>query len=258
MLLYTCILHIFCAIYILSINGYVHGDIKLANIVFEQQTQRFKLIDYDFLNEDENRFNLLLKDSIESNKNMYIIWPPELYDINEKGIIFNFIMNVIDNNYPLYQFMINILKLDKNDVSKCIKQYFIYNFIKSSDRNWFEEFLSILDIHKNKSLDEKLLDGSIDFSKIDIYSFGITLYYLFSNINSIRINKFNMIPLLHYSKFEPLLKKMISPNHINRPSPLEALIEWTKILSSFTYIDFRSLNTTQINFHDLILSRTTL
>jgi|LakMenE18May11ns_1017448.scaffolds.fasta_scaffold9766455_2 serine/threonine protein kinase len=210
-------------------NGLCHFDIKINNILYDPIKNKFKIIDFGFLN-NINKYNLFLY-------NRYLYFPNDT----------NILMSIINNN-NFYKDL-KYYKLNTNKLVLILKKYIvIINEIYEKNKNpYFQKLLVLInDIYNYFNIDiftnfdytifEKIYLKQIKLStiykdfgnKIDVYMLGILLYefllFIFIKLeNNPTITK---IPL----KLFHLIKKMVILNPYDRITIQQATKEFKSIM----------------------------
>jgi serine/threonine protein kinase len=175
-------------------HGYIHVDIKPANIVYNPENKKTALID----------FGLAMKSSglyVEENNNIfshpYPYYPPEF-----KAIEFYFYYSHSKDDLWKYEYIIENRELD---------------IIPKSDKE-MAQFYSFLESAKH-------LDKELPLNKIDVYMLGVTLHEVFHKCKkSTENNSFNAAVI-------NLCDKMTHYDPRVRLSPTEAYAEYKNVLA---------------------------
>jgi len=230
----------------ISLNNYIHFDIKNDNILYNYINKKLILIDFGKLTKKDDAYFYDITYGKYLKYTKFLFFPPEFnmlyYAYNN-----NFEIQHNDNLYDFINYIKKIIEkiIQKNFLSKNLKNKIIYiynklleyynksnivlNLFKSDtyDLNKIttkKEFnLYIKDITKKNSID------NIDIRyKIDVYMVGINLLSLILlsliNINSINDNNI-LLEILD------LIFKMIDINPFTRISIENVIIEYKKIFS---------------------------
>jgi serine/threonine protein kinase len=247
-------LNLIYGIILLSRNGFIHGDIKLPNIVFNETEKTLKYIDYSLMNIEEGVLDEEI--STHSKKLIYNVWPPELWflyrtsenQFNSQGYIYILLL-ILD----LYKFGIVHKQPDCKETLKDLKEKSLtttgltYNKNPSFIHTLGDIFLgeikilillllndsspSMIRLYKEHSSHNSWLyellcsielyrnsyrrsETVMDLRKIDIYGLGMAGFNLFGL----------------YSKANHILTRMIHPNYNERIDPVEAYTEWYNLL----------------------------
>jgi len=179
---------------VMNKNGYIHSDLKPQNILFNQKTNRFYIIDFGFTGHKNTFFEK--QDGIYFDYiNRYEYWPID------SGIA-NFLNDPRKNIDDII-----------NEISRTHLNKTRYNQLKVQDH-------------------PKFIDMSID--RFDVYSLGISMAkifddYLFKILRKEAILSKSKITLLK-KKLRQLIRKMLEPNPINRLSIHKVLDEYNFIM----------------------------
>ena len=232
-------------------NNYIHHDIKIDNILYNTEKNKFILIDFGKLIKKDNNENILK--SLKEKDEYYIthiFFPPEyniLYNVyinneNKNDIINNNLYNFSENRLKIlviqilnnkklpdnYRFKIEelILKIENNLYKTSFELYKIFK----------EDIEDIKEVNEKKlndyfiKLSNKYSKNKINIRcKIDVYMVGLTLFnlLLYSLIFLKEQNNIYKIPL----KLFDLIFKMIDINPFTRISIEDAIIEYKKIFN---------------------------
>jgi serine/threonine protein kinase len=202
-------INIFYGLSILNKNNLAHCDIKLDNILYDKDKNRFNIIDFGYLKPIDEVY---LYDNITFFKDSktHPLYP------NEFNIIISYIhyKNLEEYNLNTNEFLlliddyIEIIKKITNIYS--LKLLEIYNYFK-------------YDIYKEFNLEKYKKINIEEFgNKIDVYMLGITLYDI---LIKIYLNK-SSFPI----KLIPLIKKMVLLNPNERITIQEATTEFKSIM----------------------------
>ena len=234
---------------ILAIKNYVHHDIKLDNILYDLNKNKFILIDFGFLvniKKTYNNYAFLFKDP---HNITFKFFPPEY---NIMFFAYNNITQLSTNNIysiNLYEFSINYLpllnKINNNssipknykDVFLKIKstlEYYIYKksnevlqLFKDASEDKLNPTIENIDSYL-KNISNFHSTNQIDIRlKIDTYMLGLFLlsFITKSFIFLDKTNKIFEIPI----KLFDLILKMIDINPFTRISIYDAIDEYNKI-----------------------------
>lgn len=240
--------NIFEGISILDENDLVHFDLKLNNILYDLEKNKFVIIDFGLMKKKSKLYSYNLIDLFSENQHPF--YPNEIN-------ILNIIINKSDDkklNSMLYyeHFQILIKKLQK--IYHNSHDKFFVNYLKTFEKisyqfeneikNNFKSMLSLFKIFFKKFSNVKFYSENIHNnqindilneicndikSKIDVYMLGIVLLeiiiniFIYSNMNK-TIKKIP-IELLY------LIQKMISFNPCNRPTIQEATLKFKEIMN---------------------------
>jgi serine/threonine protein kinase len=147
--------HIIQGLVKMSEKRIVHFDIKLANIVYNHETNVSKLIDYDLML-SFHEIDHVFRSERRFKDVLYFAWPPEI--------------NFIYNNPSFF--------LKNNNIS---------NKLMSSEMSWLSHytpkgttiFNDFIQYSRSRSFGNRFIDPS----KIDVYSLGIVFSHLFWDSN---------------------------------------------------------------------------
>jgi serine/threonine protein kinase len=218
--------NIFEGLCVINENNLVHFDIRIDNLLYDINKDKFVIIDFGLIKEKSNAYstnNLLNK-------------PHPSYP-NDINILYSYINGNNYNYLNNYELNSNIfIELISYNINKIKIKYEHIQIL------YFKKVLNkILDINKYLSIDIfkkfdinfwinifEYKNYSKDFSeKLDVYMLGLTLFefilQIFQNLDNKTINK---IPLKLFS----LIKKMISINPYERPTIQEATKEFKSIM----------------------------
>lgn len=235
---------------ILAIKNYVHHDIKLDNILYDFNKNKFILIDFGFLiniKKTYNNYAFLFKDP---HNLTFKYFPPEynimFFAYNNKTNLNTSDIYAIN----LYEFYINIIPLlnkiittntsiPKNykDIFLKIKNtldYYIYKksnevllLFKDASEDKLNPSIENIDIYL-KNVSNLYSTNQIDIRlKIDSYMLGLFLLLFITN-SFIYLNKSNKIFEIPIKLFD-LILNMIDINPFTRISIYDAIDEYKKI-----------------------------
>ena len=190
-------------------SGYLHNDIKALNILYNHDTNKFKIIDFGLLIEIKNIY-----DSNPPHNILYEPWSP---DINLSTDIADYIKNF--EKSP-----------DTEFVQDAIVQYGIDN-LEFKDENFYftKKNGEIVKEHLQEFLNQSAL-------KLDVYSLGLVMYNLFkkedlviplSNVH-FYLKDFTIPGLIE------LTIDMMNPIPFLRPSIQEVEIRFIDIINSMS------------------------
>lgn len=190
-------------------SGYLHNDIKALNILYNHDTNKFKIIDFGLLIEIKNIY-----DSNPPHNILYEPWSP---DINLTTDIADYIKNF--EKSP-----------DTEFVQDAIVQYGIDN-LEFKDENFYftKKNGEIVKEHLQEFLNQSAL-------KLDVYSLGLVMYNLFkkedlviplSNVH-FYLKDFTIPGLIE------LTIDMMNPIPFLRPSIQEVEIRFIDIINSMS------------------------
>jgi len=236
---------------ILAIKNYVHHDIKLDNILYDFNKNKFILIDFGFLiniKKTYNNYAFLFKDPHNITFKFY---PPEynimFFAYNNKTTLSTsdiYSINLYEYSitfFPLLNKINSISSIPKKykDAFLNIKntlEYYIYTkskevlrLFKDASEDKLNPTIENIDIYL-KNLSNIYSVNQIDIRlKIDTYMLGLFLLSFITN-SFIFLNKSNHIfevPI----KFFDLILKMIDINPFTRINIYDAIDEYKKIFS---------------------------
>jgi len=165
--LFLSFFHLLTGFEKLNNAGYVHGDVKLPNIVVKKKHKKYilKMIDYDFMNTNEFVFS----DKILSSNRIYFVWPPELQNTSPLKWL-NF---TTKNQYLLF----------------LLHKYYIYEEFMKKYNEWYT---SMITTYTPIEIREQ-------FSKFDVYGLGIVALQLFYPV----FKKYPAISQIIYNMMDP-------------------------------------------------------
>lgn len=188
----------------LNTKNLIHQDIKVNNILFDKQNNRFRYIDYGLLKYSSEIYtnnNLTLLEA--SVPNVYPL-PPEY------RIFYNKNRDIKKIEKSIYEFNIT------ND--KTYNQI-IEIFISRLDYNLaLDNFVKYIKTISNSELSNEMTKYT---DKIDVYSLGLTIALLSIYVKHSNVSQ----KVILYEKFKLLVKMMINPDPRERISPIQALNE---------------------------------
>ena len=251
----TNLLDLFIFVNLINNYGYVHADIKSANIVFDINTHFIRLIDFGLAMKKEEAYNYNHMEQLKD----YILYPPEyIFTAN-----YALKKNVYDIEYYFLSSEFIQLKngiLANTNLSPKIKHYFtkfFQNYIKHHNENQKSVKMISTLITDVKTLNtqsqinnfienicsfKKTDDAKNITGKIDVFMLGsalliIVLKLFFSrqvNITYLNNNPEIVENILH------LLYRMLSPDPCKRISMKKALEWYTDIVKSLNKISSSS------------------
>lgn len=231
----------------MSDRGYMHGDIKIDNIVIHPETGVMKFIDYDFFTNNPDDLYIY---------QYYFAWPPELMLDKDKRLIklpapYKTVLQSLDG--PRLSSLQSMMAGKTTMINDPLLIH-LYEKLKKSDagtNSSCDYFCNILGMNKRECRVYKaMLNGHIpkqppahpwlrrfheymsdrrrptdatpsdadrpwfhDIRKVDIYSLGIVAMTLFGR-----------------TPLRTLIEKMIEPDPVKRILPRDALADWQRIL----------------------------
>jgi serine/threonine protein kinase len=211
-------------------NNIFHNDIKIDNILYNKNNNKFKIIDFGIMNVSylHIMYNIKYKPHHaypnELNILGYILDGIYYKDLKSYNLNSNQLVKILE------EYILILKELYKNNtdpyfknVLKLISDIYIYfkiDIFKKFDYTIFEKMLL-----NKKNLSKKYKEF---LNKLDVYMLGLTLYELLINI-FIHLRKnptINKIPLELFS----LIKKMVLFNPYERLTIQQATIEFKSIM----------------------------
>jgi serine/threonine protein kinase len=201
---------------------YVHGDIKLDNVVYNSDKKRLKFIDYDFMNEQRGK---LCYDILRYDYNyIHFVWPPEIWyksvGKHKFSKSFLYLVNILYRNKilisPINPYKKKYGYYNYNELLALRGDVFLFiHFIETGQLKfrpigkWLLKFVQFINYKK------KYPRSTYDIQKFDIYGLGLVALDLFYK---------------DFPEFRPLIFSMIHPNYKLRISPLNAYKKWYSIV----------------------------
>jgi len=208
--------------------GYVHGDIKSDNLMYNTKQNVLKYIDYDFM----SIYPYKLSERVTKTESFFIywVWPPELWF----NIICNLKIFLNTDEGKCYQkeykkdlyllcetlHKIGIFNTHRDD--HLLENFMLTGKMEHTDNVWLDDLYSTFSENKLKSSVFVLRKHNFDYTKIDIYGLGL-----------IAAEIFYKDPL--FIKMRPLIYQMIHPNAEYRLSPKVAYENWSHFCNYYTY-----------------------
>ena len=226
-------LDLFKAVKLFLENGLIHHDFKPDNIVYNEQTNNLKVIDFGLLKKKE----FIIQKSKESNYGFSIFWfnfPPEMFLYDK--IVYEGIKEFgkYNPNKTDMRTKIRVYFRGKNekDYTESIK--FLMAYVKSEHQhpqfkeniiNGFLDFVNytISTRYEGGLSHEDFLRKSID--TIDSYGLGMTLMFVLVRVH--HLMEKDLVQKLHtlfYNMFHPDLRKRMNIN--------DALQQYDNIITS--------------------------
>lgn len=231
--------------------NYIHHDIKINNILYDINFNKFTLIDFGFFVKIEDTFDYRAFLLEEENPLFFIFYPVE-YNLMYYAYMNNSNYSKMDakklNLFLISEQLIPLITTicndkykfkkeirDKiNNIKKTLKFYLdncsnIISFFSDASKDKLKPTKSDIDNYII-SISQKHSINKIDIRhKIDVYMFGNCLLYflLYSLINLNEENGIFKIPLELFD----LVLKMIDSNPFTRISIQQAIIEYKHIFS---------------------------
>lgn len=209
----------------LNKNNLFHNDIKIDNILYNKKNNKFKIIDFGFMNISYLNIIKMLKynphGSYPNELNIlgvisdeYFFKDLKKYNLNSNELIkylekYILLLNELykDNTDPYFQKILILI----ND----IYNYFKIDIFKNIDLTFFEK--------KNLSKNYKEFRN-----KLDVYMLGLTLNELLIKI-FLNVQKNPTIKIIPFELFS-LIKKMVIFNPYERLTIQQATIEFKSIM----------------------------